>query len=76
MAYVLLNFCKHIRARPGVDSRSSGPWFDGWEKPPPKTADPRPVASAQTWLGAVGWRRAGGAITFDEAPRAANLIER
>ena len=36
MTYVLLNFCKHLRAPPGVDPRSSGPWFDGWKEPPPR----------------------------------------
>jgi len=76
MTYVLLNFCKHVRARPGVDPHSSGAWFDGWASPPPPPADARPVAAPRTWLGAVGWRRAGGAIAFDEAPRAENLIER
>ena len=75
MTYVLLNFCKHLRAPPGVDPRSSGPWFDGWKEPPPASKDPRPVALPRTWLGAVGWRRAGGGITFAEAP-ARNLIER
>ena len=69
IAYVLLNFCKHLRAPPGVDPRSSAPWFDGWQQPPPTPTHPCPVARPRTWLGAVGWRRAGGAIRFHEAPR-------
>lgn len=69
LAYVLLNFCKHLRAPPGIDPRSSGSWFDGWETPAALPTHHRPVARAQTWLGAVGRRRAGGPIAFDEAPR-------
>jgi REP element-mobilizing transposase RayT len=69
MTYVLLNFCKHLRAPPGVDPLSSGPWFDGWARPPPAPSAPRPVALARTWLGTVGWRRAGGHIAFAEAPK-------
>jgi len=70
MTYVLLTFSKHLRAPPGIDPRSSGPWFDGWAKPPAPAADPSPVATPKTWLGAVGWRRAGGPIAFAEAPKA------
>ena len=69
MTYVLLNFCKHLRAAPGVDPCSSGPWFDGWSRPPPAPSEGRPVAAPRTWLAAVGWRRAGGLIVFAEAPR-------
>jgi hypothetical protein len=67
MRYVLLNFCKHLRARPGIDPRSSAPWFDGWRQVvvAPGTS---PVCLPQTWLAATGWRRAGGSIDFDEAP--------
>ncbi len=75
ITYVLLNFCKHLRAPPGVDPRSSGPWFDGWAQPPPTPKDPRPVATPRTWLAAVGWRRVGSRIAFGDAPRP-NLIER
>jgi REP element-mobilizing transposase RayT len=75
MAYVLLNFCKHLRAPAAIDPRSSGPWFEGWAERPRTPKHPRPVASAKTWLATVGWRRAGGPIGFDEAPRP-NLIER
>jgi len=67
IAYVLLNFRKHLRASPGIDPRSSGSAFDGWAG----TCRPAfygPVARPRTWLGAIGWRRAGGAIALDEAP--------
>ena len=69
LAYVLLNFRKHLRAQPGVDPRSSGPWFGGWNVPPPRPATFCPVAFPRTWLGSVGWLRAGGPINFSEAPR-------
>ena len=66
--YVLLNFRKHLRAAPGVDPRSSGAWFDGWSHCPPPPTQSCPVASARTWLGTVGWRRAGGPIDTADAP--------
>jgi len=68
LVYVLLNFRKHLRALPGVDPRSSAPWFDGWSVPLPAPAALPPVVPAQTWLGAVGWRRAGGLIDPAEMP--------
>jgi len=67
LAYVLLNFCKHLGAPPGIDPRSSGPWFDGWAEMTARP-DPTPLAEPQTWLLAIGWRRAGGPIRLDEAP--------
>jgi hypothetical protein len=69
LVYVLLNFRKHLRAAPGVDPYSSGPWFDGWARPPRKLGG-SPEVIARTWLASVGWRRGGGAIRLDEAPRA------
>lgn len=68
LIYVLLNFRKHLRAAPIVDPRGSGPWFDGWQQPPKPAAGPSPVALPQTWLGAIGWRRAGGPIDPRERP--------
>jgi REP-associated tyrosine transposase len=68
LVYVLLNFRKHLRASPGVDPRSSGPWFGGWRTPAPAPHDVAPIAAPRTWLAAVGWRRAGGAIALDERP--------
>ena len=70
LVYVLLNFRKHLRAMPGVDPRSSGPWFDGWSAPPVAPAARPPTVSPQTWLGATGWRRAGGLIGPAEKPAA------
>ena len=73
LVYVLLNFRKHLRAGPGIDPRSSGPWFDGWAHAPPAPFATPPVASSRTWLGTVGWRRAGGAIDCREAPARAAM---
>ena len=66
--YVLLNFRKHLRAKPGVDPRSSGPWFDGWRRPVSPPRDASPVAPPRTWLARVGWRRAGGPLAVHEQP--------
>jgi REP element-mobilizing transposase RayT len=68
LVYVLLNFRKHLRAAPGVDPRSSGVWFSGWRRPAPVPRHASPVAPPRTWLAAIGWRRAGGAIAVDERP--------
>jgi len=68
MVYVLLNFRKHLRAAPGVDPYSSGPWFAEWARPMRRSSADRPVARPRTWLAAVGWRRAGGPISWHEAP--------
>ncbi|HVU52102.1 MAG TPA: transposase [Polyangia bacterium] len=70
LVYVLLNFRKHLRAAPGVDPRSSGPWFDGWRDAVAASRHPSPVEAPRTWLARVGWRRIGGAIGVDEAPSA------
>lgn len=68
IAYVLLNHCKHLKARPCVDPCSSGPWFSGWRWPPPVPSDVSPVQEPRTWLGNVGWWKAGGPIDWDDAP--------
>ena len=68
IVYVLLNFRKHLRAAPGIDPRSSGPWFDGWAQPPPADPRPCPTSTPRTWLAAVGWRRAG-LIDLREHPK-------
>ncbi|HVU50633.1 MAG TPA: transposase [Polyangia bacterium] len=75
LVYVLLDFRKHLRAAPGVDPRSSGPWFDGWRRrdAPRAVAAARtgcPVVPAKTWLASIGWRRAGGRVALEEAPAA------
>jgi REP element-mobilizing transposase RayT len=67
LAYVLLNVRKHWRQRYGapppvrLDVASSGAWFDGWKRWPPKVevTGPRPVAPARFWLLREGWRRRG-----------------
>lgn len=68
LVYVLLNHRKHLRAPPGIDPCSSGPWFHGWTEAPKPQAAPSPVVGARTWLGAFGWQRAGGAIDCHESP--------
>jgi putative transposase len=68
LSYVLLNFRKHLRAAPGVDPRSSGPWFDGWAHRATPSPHPRLVANPRTWLATVGWRRAGGLLDVRERP--------
>jgi REP element-mobilizing transposase RayT len=68
LVYVLLNFRKHLGARPGIDPRSSGPWFDGWAHPSARPAASPSVAPSRTWLATQGWRRAGGPIDCREAP--------
>jgi REP element-mobilizing transposase RayT len=75
IVYVLLNFRKHLRAPAGVDPRSSGPWFDGWARPTRPPTIPSPIAAAQTWLAATGWRR-GGLIDCREAPSPSRKISR
>ncbi len=67
LAYVLLNARKHWRERRGaappvgLDTASSGAWFDGWRRAPPGDPDtgPAAVVSAHTWLLRRGWRRHG-----------------
>lgn len=68
IVYVLLNHRKHLKAAPSIDPRSSGAWFDGWRTAPPPRTDAAPVARPTTWLAREGWRRAGGAIVWTEAP--------
>ncbi len=69
IVYVLLNWKKHVRGASGIDGCSSGPWFDGWVKPPPPGATSKPVVSARTWLAARGWlEKGGGAIALGEKP--------
>jgi hypothetical protein len=68
LVYVLLNFRKHLRAAAGLDPRSSGAWFTGWRRPGPTPPGVCPVLPPRTWLARVGWRRAGGLISLDEAP--------
>jgi len=70
LAYVLNNAQKHGIIGDGADPFSSGPTFDGWKteaappisrarqvQKPPLT--PVPLATTETWLLRVGWRRRG-----------------
>ena len=61
LRYVLLNVSKHRRAAlKGVDSGSSGKWFDGWKTAPAHSqTERRSVSPAHTWLLRRGWRRHG-----------------
>jgi putative transposase len=66
--YVFFNHRKHLKAPPGIDPRSSGAWFDGWRQAPRRPDTPSPVQAATTWLARVGWQRAGGLLSWTEAP--------
>jgi len=75
LVYLLMNFKKHPPGAPGIDTRSSARWFDGW-KIPPRRGDPRnssieqqPVWRPRTWLARQGWRR-HGLIGPSERPNA------
>jgi hypothetical protein len=83
MVYVLLNFRKHLNAPAGVDPRSSGPHFSGWQRCSRlDSADVGPAAAgamrgglaataaATTWMATIGWRRAGGLLKVEERPAA------
>jgi REP-associated tyrosine transposase len=67
IAYVLLNFRKHLRGAPGVDPRSSGRWFEGWSHHT-TPGQLGAIAPPRTWLAAVGWRSAGGDIDVRQGP--------
>jgi putative transposase len=70
MVYVLLNFRKHLRAPAGIDPRSSGPHFSGWQATPAATDVAPATADPDTWMARVGWRLAGGPLRVDEQPAA------
>ena len=70
MVYVLLNFRKHLRAPAYVDPCSSGLHFSGWQRAPAVTDAPSVTAPPATWMGRVGWRRAGGPLRVEEHPAA------
>jgi hypothetical protein len=68
LAYTLLNSRKHWRELRGrvppvrLDEASSGRWFDGWRRAPPRVRPlqgPREVAPPRSWLLTTGWRRHG-----------------
>jgi putative transposase len=70
MVYVLLNFRKHLRAPAGIDPRSSGPHFSGWQRAPGATGGAPATAPPSTWMARSGWRRAGGPLRVEERPAA------
>jgi REP element-mobilizing transposase RayT len=65
LAYVLLNQRKHAAERSsaapprGLDAFSSGAWFDGWDRPAPRSADDAPVVAPRVWLLTTGWGMRG-----------------
>lgn len=85
LRYVLANFRKHGRGRPGaIDPYSSAPYFCGFAeftgRAPfdvdrafvPRVLSPPsgvPRQAARTWLLAVGWLQAGGRLSITEQPR-------
>ena len=80
MVYVLLNFRKHLNAPPGIDPRSSGRHFSGWQRgarvdsadvvpaAAAGTGGPAVTAEPTTWMATLGWRRAGGPLKLEERP--------
>jgi hypothetical protein len=78
LLYVLANARKHLALwgqRPGPDwtddEYSSSAWFAGWSTPAPRPPPPtRLTLHPETWLLAVGWRRAGGPLNRHETPSA------
>lgn len=84
LCYVLQNARRHgelIDARfGGMDPFSSAWWFDGWKDQTWKIGIPAPevrtVASAESWLLKVGWKRArAGLIAITEVPAAASRMK-
>ena len=75
LVYVIQNFRKHIRTAFGLDPYSSARWFTGWSTPVPPVDKASPVVAARTWLGRVGWRRAGP-IHPDESPHPRRRVTR
>jgi REP element-mobilizing transposase RayT len=70
IAYVINNWYKHVWDADGVDSFSSGRWFDGWAgRAAPTQRTRSPVAEPRTWLARVGWRRFHPLIDPWEKPR-------
>ena len=85
LAYVLLNEHKDRAAKGvrlgGIDTYSSGVFFDGWadsfarplsrEGP---AAEQTAVTAPKSWLLRVGWRRHGLVRTTEKAPKTAVLL--
>ena len=80
LAYMLLNEHKD-RAKQGarmggIDTYSSGEFFDGWADSfaRPLSRD-GPVAAPKSWLLRIGWRRHGLVRTTEKAPKTAALVQ-
>jgi len=65
----------------GIDSYSSGEFFDGWAdsfaRPLPRegpAAEQTSVTAPKSWLLRVGWRRHGLVRTTEKAPKTAVLL--
>jgi hypothetical protein len=71
LVYVLQNWRKHVPGARGHDPRSSAAWFSGWGVPAQLSSVRAPVATARTWLAAVGWR-CHGRLDVEEAPARGN----
>ncbi len=67
LAYVLRNGARHGSVGAGVDSFSSGPWFDGWREGRVARRAAVHLATARSWLLDVGWRRRG-LLRWHEVP--------
>ena len=85
LAYVLLNGHKDRALQGvrlgGIDSYSSGVFFDGWADSHARrlpregpAAERTPVTTPQSWLLRVGWRRHGLVRTTERAPKTAALV--
>jgi REP element-mobilizing transposase RayT len=72
LSYLLYNLKKHDGVcAPDIDRCSSAPWFTGFARPVPAWAGRSPLPPPRTWLLRVGWMKAGGPLTLDDAPFAA-----
>jgi putative transposase len=69
LSYVLGNFKKHDPTNAAsIDPCSSAPWFGGFRESLPVPREPSPVRPARTWLGSIGWLKAGGPLSIHDAP--------
>jgi putative transposase len=74
LVYVFTNAKKHLGVASKaevVDLCSTAPSFDGWSRPLGAAITSRapPHLAPKTWLLRIGWKRGGGPIRLDEAPR-------
>jgi REP element-mobilizing transposase RayT len=73
LRYVLLNARHHAAeqgrtlARGWVDTYSSAPWFDSWDRAISRPVAADPTATASSWLLSTGWRRLG-LLSINDVP--------